>query len=256
MCISYKKIKEQILHKRREKLKMLNKIGITERGDAGIDLSWSKKLDSVAFAIIITKSVNDSFIEEIIKHKEKTILHATITGYGNTILEPNVFDYTWSYVQILKLIEKGFNPKHIVLRVDPVIPTKKGIKTAEDVLKIFSNTEIERVRYSFLDIYNHVKKRFSDAKLPIPYEYLPSQDMIEKFLKMLKKYNFQYESCAEETPHKLGCISKKDVNILGLNIELIGKNSQRIACLCPINKFELLEHKNQCSHKCLYCYWK
>ena len=49
---------------------MPEKIGITERGDAGIDLSWRDEMDNIAFTIVITKSVNDKFIENV-KHAGK-----------------------------------------------------------------------------------------------------------------------------------------------------------------------------------------
>jgi len=133
----------------------LQKIGITERGDAGIDLSWSSKMNSVAFAIIITKSVNDKFIKELLKHKGKVILHATVTGYGGTVLEPNVHDYKWSHAQVLKLIEAGFEPAHIVLRVDPVIATTKGNAVVDNVLGLFEDTGVN---------YPRLKSQASKAK--------------------------------------------------------------------------------------------
>ena len=36
---------------------------------------------------------------------------------------------------------------------------------------------------------------------------------------------------------------------------LMGNKGQRKGCLCPQNKCELLSHKSQCQHGCLYCYW-
>ena len=57
---------------------MPEKIGITERGDAGIDLSWRDEMDNIAFTIVITKSVNDKFIEEVMKHAGKIIVLSLI----------------------------------------------------------------------------------------------------------------------------------------------------------------------------------
>lgn len=36
-------------------------IGITERGDAGLDLSWTHRLSAMDGAILITKNLNDRF---------------------------------------------------------------------------------------------------------------------------------------------------------------------------------------------------
>ena len=35
---------------------MAIKIGITERGDAGLDTSWAEKIDKTAYSVIITKN--------------------------------------------------------------------------------------------------------------------------------------------------------------------------------------------------------
>lgn len=39
------------------------KIGITEAGDAGLDLSWANKLDTVDGAIVITKCITPVFMK-------------------------------------------------------------------------------------------------------------------------------------------------------------------------------------------------
>ena len=62
-------------------------IGITERGDAGLDFWWVKKIDNHRFNILITKNLNDEFID-LVKSRDNIIVHATITGYGGSKLEP------------------------------------------------------------------------------------------------------------------------------------------------------------------------
>ena len=99
------------------------KIGITEAGDAGIDLSWTDKLDSVDGAILITKHITPDFEKEVIKHKDKIILHATITGFGGTVIEPNVPAPRPEFLALMNLIENGFPIEKVVVRVDPIIPT-------------------------------------------------------------------------------------------------------------------------------------
>ena len=39
-------------------------IGITERGDAALNMSWTKKLHTVDGIIAITKNLTDEFIEK------------------------------------------------------------------------------------------------------------------------------------------------------------------------------------------------
>lgn len=233
------------------------KIGITERGDAGLDFSWVDKLYDAN--VIITKKLNDKMIDNLLCNKSRIILHLTCTGYGRTVLEPNVPSMDYSYEQVLRLIEKGFPAKQIVLRTDPIIPTDRGIKAEEKVLEMFRNTGIKRVRFSFMDLYPHVKERFIETKVPLPYVgFTAPLNMRLNAVKMLQKWEdvYEIESCAEDTKYKLGCISQKDIDILGIKEALEPGGFQRKGCLCASGKTELLENRFRCPHKCLYCYWK
>lgn len=53
----------------------LYKIGVTEAGDAGVDLSWEEKLDDVDAAVLITKCVSPDFFDATLRHKDKLIIH-------------------------------------------------------------------------------------------------------------------------------------------------------------------------------------
>ena len=71
------------------------KIGITEYGDAGIDLRWKDRLTYMDGAILITKNITNAFTQAVFDVAKNTpiILHATCTGWGGTVMEPNVPDY-------------------------------------------------------------------------------------------------------------------------------------------------------------------
>jgi hypothetical protein len=62
----------------------------------------------------------------------------------------------------MKLLEAGFPVSHVVLRVDPIVPTERGMNTALDVIAAFGGIGIKRLRFSFLDNYKHVKTRFKN----------------------------------------------------------------------------------------------
>lgn len=247
-------------------------VGITERGDAsncyienlqqnlfGIKevFKWEEKLGKVDFAILITKCVTDDFIEAVLRHKNKVLLHATVTGYGGTIIEPNVFTKEKSHMQVKKLLSLGFPVQQIVLRVDPIIPSDKGIEKAKEVLELFSDTGIKRVRYSFLDVYPHVAERFKAAGIKLPYETFRAPDaMISKARAAIHEYDslYDFESCAEGDVDKVGCISEKDYKIMNIPFKIESTSHQRKGCSC-VNKKELLSECKRCSHQCLYCYW-
>lgn len=234
------------------------KVGITERGDAGLDFTWVNKLLSAN--IIITKNLNDTIIEHLINNKDKIILHITCTGLSGTKIEPNVPSVEYTHQQIRNLIQSGFPVNQIVLRVDPIIPLKVVLeRKVRYVLDRFQDTGIKRVRYSFLDMYPHVKERLIEAGINLPYTTFCCPDyMKENALYLLNQYAniYEFEACAENTFHQLGCISQKDLDILGIKEEANPFGFQRKGCMCVAGKTELLSNKKKCSSGCLYCYWK
>lgn len=254
------------------------KIGITEAGDAGLDLSWVDRLDMVDGAVVITKCISPEFYSAVLSNKDKLIVHATFTGYGHSVLEPNVPPPYDEFDAIMALEKAGFPKKKIVIRVDPIIPTPKGIDTAKNVFKTFIDVGFSRFRVSIIDMYPHVRERFKAVGLSLPYGergFYPSAEQVravDEMLDDIRKYWFnlerrvssgdilRIESCAEpglKNASHCGCISEHDLNLLGLTEnEPDGFGYQRKNCMCYSGKTELLKHKERCPHGCLYCYWK
>ena len=239
----------------------MTKIGITEAGDAGLDFSWVEKLCEIN--IIITKHLtckNTKLIKLLLENSEKIILHCTCTGYGSTKMEPNVPKPSEVFEGLEQLINKGFPVSQIVLRTDPIIPTTKGIEKVESIWSLFSNLGIERCRFSIIDMYPHTKRRIKEAYGTLPFEtFSAPQKMIyevEKAIERNKHLFAHFESCAEKISEQVGCISKKDFDILDIPFENVMGGFQRKGCLCCAGKTELLCNKKKCPSGCLYCYWK
>ena len=253
------------------------KIGITEAGDAGLDLSWANKMNEVEGAILITKHVNFAFSDLALKYREKVIVHATCTGYGGTVLEPNVPKPKTQLQQVLELVRRGFPQNQVVIRVDPILPTEKGLERALRVIKSFMLHGFARYRVSLIDMYRHVQTRFREAGLENPYgddRFSPRQEDFENTDAMLGEAAkiwtdlgnsedlLRIESCAEPglwTPIPCGCVSGYDVTLMRLDaLKLVGcqTKGQRKECLCYEGKTELLKSRHPCNHGCLYCYWK
>ncbi len=178
------------------------KIGITERGDAGTDFSWMKKHKDYDGIILITKNLSDDFIEKAFE--VNSIVHATITGYGGSILEPNVHTWKWSANQFSKLVDT-LGKDRVILRIDPIIPNDSlaAFLVYNELIKFGT-----RVRISFLDNYPHVKKRFKDAGLKPLYYYFHAP--IES-RKKIASYFQGSEICGEPGFDCTGCISEKDL---------------------------------------------
>ena len=241
------------------------KFGITERGDVAFDDSWIAPVrrGDVSAAVLISKGMPTPFgMEAMLEMKDRLIFHATTTGFGGTILEPNVAPADNRLKKVAEFCHRGFPMNHVVIRVDPMIPTPKGIARAENVIQQAYELGFRRFRYSWIDVYRHVKTRFLQAGLPIPLSIREADlklvsSFIDEFCASYEAHGCRFESCAENNRHQTGCISKRDFEICGLDPkEAYGKSQQRTACLCCGNKTELLHHRGRCPHNCLYCYWR
>lgn len=238
------------------------KFGVTERGDASCDFSWINRINEMNGAILITKNITNTFINEVIKYNN-IIVHATCTGYGGTIVEPNVPEFNKQLAQAKKLADLIGLDK-VVIRVDPIIPTPKGITRAEKVILKAIELGFKRFRVSLIDMYPHVRMRMKLAGLIPPYgdNFYPSveQTIATNIMltNIIKKFGVVIESCAEPglDVERVGCVSAKDFKILNITESAIGNSNQRRNCLCCSAKTELLNTKARCPHKCIYCYWK
>ena len=91
-------------------------------------------------------------MDAVIKNKDKLIVHATITGYGGGVLEPKVPSPSFEFAAVKALISHGFPKEKIVIRVDPVIPTNKGLAVAyRRVLRTGMKAGFSRYRISVRD---------------------------------------------------------------------------------------------------------
>ena len=239
-------------------------IGVTEAGEIAFNLKSFRHL--YKGNIIITKRLTDDLIGLLVKHKEKIILHLCVTGFGSTRIEPFVPSIEETHKKFLQLLEQGFPINQVVLRIDPIVPSERGVETVYKVLEQFSNMGIERVRISFLDNYAHVKKRFEEEGIDVLYNgkfhsplYLRIK-WLEKITEAAKNNGFNsVEVCGEPGIESTPCLSQKDIDILGLSDEVIleGSSEQRSSCGCPKNKRELIRVKpERCPNSCLYCYWR
>lgn len=243
----------------------LYKVGITEAGDAGIDLTWADKMGNIDAAILITKCVSPDFFDAVLEHKNKVIVHTTVTGYGHSVLEPNVPPSYEESSAVMELVKAGFPIEKIVIRIDPIIPTEKGVSVALRVMCSFMEMGFRRYRVSVIDMYPHVRSRFRRAGLPLPYGdngFAPSKAQLSKVDNMLRqakrfweesnsgKY-LRIESCAEPGLTETivcGCISDYDLNLLGFpdDIKIDEVGYQRKGCMCYAGKIELLKNKTRC----------
>ena len=236
------------------------KFFITERGELAHQLKQADQRLTQQFntgdaLLAISKNANNPKLHDfLLKHQSYTIFHATITGMGGSIIEPGVPHFSKCIDGLHSLIKKGFPAEQIILRIDPIVPTEKGIQTARAVLQACPE-EIKRIRFSFIDQYRHTT--FVNQHLPWQTFHAP-KDRMDAGLSMLKEeaHGRSLEACGEPSlSENKGCISPTDYQILGLPTPPPSRKGQRAGCLCLGNKTELLTKPARCPNHCRYCYY-
>jgi len=231
-------------------------------------------MDSVDGAVLITKRVMLAFIETV-QDISNVVVHATCTGYGGTVLEQNVPTMLEQFNSVLDLVQAGFPKERIVIQLDPIIPTPKGLRRALNVFSLFTSADFSRYRVSIIDMYPFVQDRFLVAGLPLPYgdRLAPRGEDWRAVNKLISDAKIMWasgnhagdlriEACAEPTLTEVircGCVSEYDLRLMGLIDEgekLDSVGYQRRDCLCYSGKVELLSARKPCSHLCLYYFWK
>lgn len=91
------------------------KFGITERGDIAFDDGWINPVRNgdVSAAILISKDMpTPSGKEAMLAMKDRLTFHATTTGFGGTILEPNVKPAKDRLKEVADFCKVGFPESH------------------------------------------------------------------------------------------------------------------------------------------------
>lgn len=250
-------------------------IGTTETYDPCFVPDWDSRL--LEANIIISKELTDEMITKLVANKDRIIFHHTVTGFGGTQYEPNVKEPKVEFNQFTKLIDSGFPLSHYVLRVDPMIPINSYHLIASlNVLNLYvkylidnGRTQKLRVRVSIIDVYNHVRQRMLlRTGMDFPWSgFTAPQEVFTYVTEAIKGLGYldylEFESCAEHkfdsnVINKVGCISDKDLDILGIDKSDYGlpEKPQRSTCLCLAKKQILGVKPKVCPHNCIYCYWK
>lgn len=226
------------------------KIGVTERGDAGLNLVWLEALKRgvVDGVIAITKAPQNLLGRKL---PAQVVVHCTITGHGGTALEPGVQPPEVTLDAYHELVAR-YGGERIVLRIDPILACDPAMATKAEHVHSFAQG---RVRISFMDFYDHVRERFAAAG--IVYDQ-PDFDAPQILRRDIWKKLGQPEVCAERGMVCTGCVTARDVKAMGLMEELSGITDarQRRYCCCAAEKKELFVSRQRCKHECLYCYWR
>ena len=212
-----------------------------------------------------------------------------MTGYGDSIYEPGVPPVKDVFLALGQVSEKYRS--HVVVRIDPIVPTPDGIARAVCVYNMAINLGF-KTRVSILDLYPHSLRRLQNIEAVARDEIRASMirvsvDLVPRLKMRLNEYTLnralesQYsfngkptehlptaeraeilathfpnaEVCGEPGITSTGCVNSGVCQALGVEYAG-GQKGQRSYCPCGAQKFELLKKAKRCEHSCWYCFWK
>lgn len=248
-------------------------VGVTDFNEPALDHSWTRwALEKRNPTILITKNFT-KLLEDFptLLNQDNLIIHATITGYGSSVIEPGVVHPQVILDTLGSLTES--QRKRIVVRIDPIIPLQDFVKQSLSIFNITKRMGFERHRISILDLYPKVVNRLEkDGQFLILKELkdIYNWDLAHTAMGEHKDYMVHAphsirkaiidqfpgaEICAEPGfPCKEGCISRKDLELFGIKPEKrYVKSEQREFCSCLGIKKQLLRG-GSCKQDCVYCY--
>ena len=227
-------------------------------------------------------------MKKLLETKIPKIIHFTITGLGQSQLEPGVMKYNDMLDKIQEYIKMGLDPNIVTIRIDPIVPSVTKFEDIENIISRASKMGIKRIKFSIMDAYpktiTALIEQYSsydwegiygenagfNKNLPIsatnsPYNFHAKKEIIEEIydfmLKCKNKYGVELHTCAEPIKRNGievdGCLSVKAVNkMLGTNIKDKGfdNNNQRQKCSCYGGKIDSLAYNDSCASHCIYCY--
>lgn len=254
-----------------------NLVGFTEAGDPALQQGWSENaIGKVGGIICITKNPFGCW-DDLARLREANIpviLHATVTGWGGTKMEPGA-PHPAAAVTAAAALAKAGLVRSVILRIDPIIPTPEGVNRAVWTARLGWKVGLKQVRFSLLHLYAHRRKEILAALSEDDRAHLlqaygkktrPSAKYAEAValrLDPLAKAGVSFSACATNEIQRdyivrTGCLDSDDLTILGISVsEKLGRNKQRRkGCCCLALKTELLTKKERCAHGCAYCYWR
>lgn len=194
-----------------------------------------------------------------------TIIHSTNTGLVGSILEPQlVLSWKEGLYQSIDMWKNTYPEAKFVLRIDPIIPSHSSESIIYTMMKVAKTSGVEDVRFSIIDCYPFVRRRFDNLHLFIPFEFQYPERIITSWSTTIGTFardlGMNINSCVEKLPpsHALfigsqGCASKEEWATLGLEVEPC-TFKQRDLCTCTAKKYDLLKGK-PCKNNCMYCYY-
>ena len=204
-------------------------------------------------------------VREASARYDQVFCHLTITGLGDTALEPPIPPWREVVAQVAQLVEFTGDPRRVSIRYDPIVhwvedgEVRSNLDLAEPILREISEAGITAVRFSFATLYGKVLRRKGWSWYqPTPEEKL---DITRALMALASSLQLTLYSCSQSALSPGGalpssCIDGELLSALhpGLLRAPVGKDTgQRPECGCTPS-IDIGSYRMRCPNGCRYCY--
>ncbi len=202
-------------------------------------------------------------LKEVLSSYSQLYVHLTITGLGNTLLEPNIPEWENTAKILPDLVDMVKGPERIIWRFDPLIEVKiKGERFSNYALfpviaKQIKDHGITKCKTSWVEPYKKVIRRLD--KKDIRLEILSQNERLKQakdLEKTAEKYGIALSYCSMEGFARSRCIDGELFNRLhSKDFSCSEKHAkgQRKRCGCT-ESLDIGWYSLKCDNGCLYCY--
>lgn len=249
-----------------EEARVLGPSGHTYIVHLGPDVVHTVVLWSKNFANVIE---NRSGLQDLLQKYDQIYIHLTITGLGDTFIEPGVPPYQTSLSQIENLLEIVGKPERITIRFDPIVYWKEGdrintnLHVFENIAPSLQKNGIKDVRISFAQWYRKAVRRA--VKHGFHYVDPSKEQKLEdarSLVEVAQEWGINLHSCSQdfltEIPEILSssCIDGLILQRLHPDRDAVSTmkdRTQRAECRCT-ESIDIGSYTQFCPHCCIYCY--
>lgn len=223
--------------------------------------------DSVHTLVIWSKNpsslLNHKKLHAELKKYHQIFLHFTITGMGNSFLEPNI-PRTREMLKLLPdLISFLGDTRRIRVRFDPIVhlimPDKTAYTNINHFLEIAEASRkagISEMVISWMDLYGKVEKRLKKYSIfPVQLGSGEWEKEAEWLVNEAKKRNINLHACCVNGLPVSRCIDGPVLNGLHpQNENASEKKASGQRALCGCTESRDIGWYNTCPGGCVYCY--
>lgn len=190
-------------------------------------------------------------------------MHITITGMGNTCLEPGIPNYKITLGALEKCIQYIGSPDRIAFRFDPIVHLRlpsgeefTNLYLFEKIAENIKQLGIRRIIVSWLTYYQKVIHRLKLLNLdPIDMSQYQIIDEYNYLSSICQNYGLSLQACCMEALDKSSCIDSTLLADLHPDRKKVSDEKakgQRSHCGC--SKSWDIGWYWSCPGGCLYCY--